>query len=399
MSALPQGTARVLFVSLYTEMGGGEVALFHLVKELDRRKYEPLVLFNGAGPLRDRMEAAGIRCRVLPFPVLPLSRLAHPAALAKVWRASLLMKRVVREERADLIHCADVLTLVMLLPAAIRYRLPVVYTVVFYYERLRLILFNVLALLTVGRVVTVSDRLAADLKRRTFFLGKRIETVHPGVDSSEFRPLQEGEWNGLRSGLHLPGNVPLAGMVARFEPAKGHRYLLEAVRELKRRGRILKLIIAGGVPNAGVLAHLREYREETIRLAHDLGLEEDVIFLGHREDVAGLLRCLDVLICPSVSEGFGLVVLEALASGVPVVASHAVGALEAAGGAPGIFLAKPADVESLCGAIERAIAAGGRPPDSGTKAAEFAHAWSWAHQARAMESIYARLSAGQHLNG
>jgi sugar transferase (PEP-CTERM/EpsH1 system associated) len=140
----------------------------------------------------------------------------------------------------------------------------------------------------------------------------RITQIYNGVDSERFQP------TGARPS-DLPwsaSDVFTIGTVGRFEPTKNQGVLLaafprllELVPEVAPR---LRLMIVGGGPQE------RELRE----MARDLGVADRVWMPGVRSDVAPLLRAMDVFVLPSLNEGISNTILEAMASGRPVVASH-----------------------------------------------------------------------------
>ena len=106
------------------------------------------------------------------------------------------------------------------------------------------------------------------------------------------------------------------------------------------------------------------------------------------------MRSLDLLVCPSLYEGFGLVVLEALASGIPVVASRSVGALEIVHDLPGVFVSEPADEQSLAKAMLSAInfvdqTNQNKMDDHGfNKTLDTVKQFEWSYYREQMEQIY-----------
>ena len=123
----------------------------------------------------------------------------------------------------------------------------------------------------------------------------------------------------LRRQLGLPPTVRLAITVARLSEQKGHRVLLEALPALLKLTADVHLVWVGDGPlGTSLLAQ-----------AHRLGVQNNVHFLGHRSDVSSLLANSDVFVLPSFFEGLPLVVLEAMAAALPVVATEVVGTKEA----------------------------------------------------------------------
>jgi sugar transferase (PEP-CTERM/EpsH1 system associated) len=165
------------------------------------------------------------------------------------------------------------------------------------------------------RVLSVSSRLAERMATTMQVPTERITTIRNGVDLSRFGSSDRG---AARSGLGLSNDTLVIGTVGRLVPVKDHATLLEAISLLTKRGVDVTLLVSGDGPlHATLQARVR-----------DLGIEHSVRFLGHRQDVEVVLAALDVFVLSSVSEGLSNTILEAMASGLPVVATRVGGAEE-----------------------------------------------------------------------
>ena len=138
----------------------------------------------------------------------------------------------------------------------------------------------------------------------------RIRTIYRGRDLSRFRPRQDDEQSALKLSAGLAGRFVVLN-VARMLPRKGHADLLNAFAVLYRERPSASLVLVGDGPE----------RLRLEALAATLGVARDVHFLGLRDDVDVLLRAADVFAFPSHFEGFPGAVIEAMASGLPTVAS------------------------------------------------------------------------------
>lgn len=139
---------------------------------------------------------------------------------------------------------------------------------------------------------------------------EKLGVVYSGIDTQRFEeaPLP-------RAYLAVPDGVPLLGAIGSLVEAKDHATLLSAMRIVAETEPLVYLAIAGEGPLRS------EIEEQIVRY----GLHENVKLFGHREDIPRLLASLDVFIMSSVSEGLGTSVLDALATGLPIVATAAGG--------------------------------------------------------------------------
>lgn len=168
---------------------------------------------------------------------------------------------------------------------------------------------------------------------------ERVVTVRNGVDWNEF-----GIEAADRRTSRIAGGTVVIGTAGRLEPMKGFEYLVSAAKGLVDRGVRFELCIAGGGSQQAMLE----------RHARDLGIASCIRFLGPVRDMAGYYRSLDVFALPSVStEGLPLVVLEAMASGVPVVATRLAGAPEVIEDGVNGLLVPPGDAGALAVALAR----------------------------------------------
>jgi glycosyltransferase involved in cell wall biosynthesis len=138
---------------------------------------------------------------------------------------------------------------------------------------------------------------------------------------------------------------PLVGVVARLQPEKGVATFLKAAALVSKASPGARFLVVGDGP----------LREELRDLVGRLGVEDRVRFLGYRTEARALIRLLDVLVVPSLTEGSPLIVLEAMAAGVPVVASAVGGVPDQARHGEEGLLVPPGDPEALAGAMDELL--------------------------------------------
>ena len=131
------------------------------------------------------------------------------------------------------------------------------------------------------------------------------------------------------------------GMIGRFDPVKNHPMLLIAFQNVLKGISPAKLVLVGD----------GQARKECEDIAHALGIEDNVRFLGRRSDVAELLSAFDIYVLPSVAEASSLTLLEAMAAGLPIVTTHAGGNPEAVVNDVTGVLASPGNASGFARAI------------------------------------------------
>lgn len=151
--------------------------------------------------------------------------------------------------------------------------------------------------------------------RGMFGQNAQVKIVRNGLRLLDYRFSTETR-AAKRAELGLDGHLVL-GMIGNFMPVKNHAFAIDVFEELKKMDRSAKLVLIGDHLSSETDACLRQVKEKIARY----GLAEDVLFLGRRTDVPQLLQAMDALIMPSVSEGFGIVAIEAQAAGLPCVLS------------------------------------------------------------------------------
>jgi glycosyltransferase involved in cell wall biosynthesis len=208
-----------------------------------------------------------------------------------------------------------------------------------------------------------------------------VVVMAPGVDTDRFRPGDRGE---ARAALGVPPGAWVAVAVRRLVPRMGLDVLLDAWRAVVAAANLpVLLLVAGDGPSRPAL----EAQVER------LGLTEHVQFMGRVDDASlvSAYRAADVSVVPSVAlEGYGLVVLESLASGTPVVASAVGGLSEAVGGFDEGSLVAPGDphalAERLIGAIHEV-----KPLPLASECRRYAEGFSWTEVAQRHVGLYRRV--------
>lgn len=324
---------RILQVSSARAFGGGERHLADLARGLDARGHEIFVALSEGSPLRERLSF---------LPGANVSTL--PLRNALDLRGALGLSRLAREREVDIIHAHVARDYTLASFAArrnARARLVITRHVLFPLSRL-----HRLALSNVSRVIAVSHAVARALREQKIFDEGKIRVVENGVDLARFsRP--RGDFK--KDGRYDKGARLRVGIVGEVSPNKGHIDFLHAAARVAE-------VLGGGVEFFVVGDDLERgggYRELVGEAVKSWGLSGRLRFLGRldEEEMPRLFASLDLLVSASHSEAFGLAMVEALACGVPVVATATEGAREVIEDGANGLLVPVGDVHALADAI------------------------------------------------
>lgn len=258
---------------------------------------------RGVERFTDALQSAGIS-----FEVVSAGWDASPALVARLYRA-------IRRSRSDIVHThlihADLHGQLAARLARVRGVISVHGTHSFYlrepvHTAMRL------AARSASRTIAISEHAQRFLVEAGIVQRERVRVVHYGISMVPWHVSNESRASA-RSELGIAPDETTVGIAARLIPTKGHDILIEAFAAASSQIPGLKLLVAGDGPLRGTLEQMAR---ETLQPA-------SAEFLGHVHNMPEFMAACDILAFPSSSEGFGLAVLEAMAAGIPVVASRA----------------------------------------------------------------------------
>ena len=277
------------------------------------------------------------------IPVIPLHRMKKPQFDYGIIRE---IKEIILREKISLVHTHLYDGGKYGRIAARMAKVPgIVHTAhnIYVKRRTKYHLINWLLSFFTDRIIAVSKAVKESLVRYDRINRKKIQVIYNGIDLSKFGgPLTKNE---VRAELGIKPDEYVIGVIARLEEQKGHRYLLEALSNIPEHLGSLKILIVGD-------GQLRSALEaETKKRA----LSSNVLFLGTRKPIAPILKALDLFLLPSLWEGFSMAILEAMAAGIPVIATLVGGAGEVITSGKDGLLIPPGDAQSLAEAIKDAL--------------------------------------------
>jgi glycosyltransferase involved in cell wall biosynthesis len=327
---------KILHIDPERAWGGGEAQVIGLLSHLSLRGLENHLLCHPGGLLIREARKRGIRTFPIevrndldPRPIFPL-------------------RRLIRTERYDIVHFhtkrAHALSLWL---GRVHPGVKYVVTRRMDYPVRRSWYHHYLYNRQVDGIVAISEEIAR-LLAEGGVRREKIRVIHSGIDPAPFERARVGRKSG----------PPVIGTVAVLEERKGHRFLLEAAALLKRQGHRLNYRFAG----AG------SERKRLENMAVELGLKEEVVFAGFVSDMPSFLSTIDVFVLPSIHEGLGVAVLEAMAAGKPVVATRVGGLPELVDDRVTGLLVPPKDSSALASAISHVISQSGLKQEMGAQA-------------------------------
>ena len=306
-------------------LGGAQRALCYLATAMDRNRFQMQVAIWG--PQEDlckELEDLGVD-------------VVHLRGVGRsLFRLAVAFSRHVRRTRPDVIHThlfdADLVGIVTARVFGVRRCFSTIHSGTFFEARRHRWRYRCLALF-VSRFFTVSQALSDVLVQRCRVPAARVRVIRNGIDMTRFAP------SPARDGAVTRG--PIIGTLARLIPSKGIRILLDAMPHLLQKYPEALLLVGGG----------GEQQEALERQARALGIADRVVFVGPVQDPRDFYRRLDLFVLPSLDEAFGLVLLEAMATGVPVIGARVGGVPEILTHGVNGWLVEPGDSAVLAAGL------------------------------------------------
>ncbi len=331
---------KIAFLLPTLAVGGAEKHVIEVVARLDRTHFLPtLYCISGGGELERDAIQKGIRLTIYQ---------AHPAPQRRIARLSAIC-RYLRQERPDIAHCylypaqiwggiAARLTGVPILMTSRRVlgefkqRKPYLQWIENWVNRFTDV------------VIVNSYAVRDDALRRERIPDQKVRMVHNGVDTRKFVPqaeLSAEQRFAKRRELGIPQDAPAIGMVANLIPYKGYREFIMAAADVQRDYPEARFFCIG--QDRGIQAELAQ-------LAQSLGIRH-CYFTGISLDILEWFALLDIYVSASYEEAFSNALLEAMASGVPVIATEVGGTPEVVRHHQTGVLIPPKDASALAHAI------------------------------------------------
>jgi glycosyltransferase involved in cell wall biosynthesis len=323
----------LLFLSSYTDLGGGETALLTLARQLDPQRYQPHLLVPREGQLSHAWRKQGWPVHVRPY------RGASTWFIPALWAHLPLRDQVealIREQDIHALH-SDYHSLPMALPAAEACHIPALWTCMGWWFRPKAWQrgFFQRSAVTFAHSEAIK---AGFLGEPPFMPAERVAVMYPGVDTARFSPYEDA--HALRAEIGIAANAPVVAMVARFQDVKGHEVFQAMAKAILQRFPHVHFVVAG----ENTQTHADDtYKQRILAAGKTPPLKDHLHYLGFRADVERVYAMADIAVCASHFESYGLANVEAMACGLPVVSTNQGGPAETVVDGETGYLVPPGD--------------------------------------------------------
>jgi glycosyltransferase involved in cell wall biosynthesis len=292
------------------QIGGGESHLLSLVENLDRTRFEPIVLSFTNGPMVDRLKEMGIETHVIytekPFDI-------------RKWKT---VKRFIQTKQIDLVHAHGTRANSNILWASKSLNIPVIYTIhgwSFHPDQKTLVRkLRILGekYLTAKSTLNISVSKSNQQSGKDYMPSFQSVVVNNGINQTKFDPAKT--YRNVRDELQIATNKLLVLFIARFTLHKQPLALIHAFAKALQQNPAMHLLMVGD----------GDQKQEALRLIDELQLKDHVTLESFRQDVPDVLAAADIFVLPSLWEGLPIGLLEAMSMGKAIIASNVDGTSE-----------------------------------------------------------------------
>lgn len=342
---------RVVFYEPYPMGFGGNFLTQRLILErLNREQFHPIVVAPMEGVALDHFRAMGVECVVMPPPgalgryggaVLRAGVLGRLKSAFDLVRYNFRLARFLRNRNINVIYANCVRAQLSVGLAAWLARVP---SILYIKGELANPIIDRLSIVLASRVLFFCTQNRGD--RYPHFIrwfGRKIDILKIGMDPALIAAVDHRNHSDLRQELGIDPSCLNVVVLGQLYRPKGQHYAIEALSRLIGEFPQVRLYLVGD----HVIEEYRPYKAELEALIGRYGLAQQVRFTGWRKDALEIVSMMDIVIHPSLAEGFGRAVLESMALGKPVVASAVGGLREAIQDGRNGYLVVPGDVEAI----------------------------------------------------
>ena len=386
---------KVLHLITRLDKGGSAENTLLTVLGLNKNRYEVLLAKGSSTESQmspqERMEvhrsmraaqSAGVRVITIPGLLRRIAPLYDFFSFLKVLR-------VIRREKPKIVHTHTSKAGVVGRVAAFMAKTPVIvhtphgHIFYGYFGRVTTCIFihieKLLAKIT-DKIITLTNREGIDHVRFKIVSPEKFITIHSGVDIQRFITTKS-EADSLKRSFGMGAESLVVGTVGRLVPIKGHEYLVEAAPKILKEVPGVKFVLVGD-------GYLRPKLE---RLTYALNVQDAFLFLDWRSDIPKIMSMFDLFAFPSLNEGMGKVLIEAMAAGKPIVASNAGGIPDLVMDGDNGLLVPPKNSDQLAEAIIKLLRDDRRRIEMGNRGKVMARRYSAESMVKKIDALYMEL--------
>ncbi len=370
---------------LYNQ-GGSEMYLCRLLMNLDRKRFLPIIC-----PLEpfDSLMIQKLRNLAIPLYPLGVNKIYSWQAIKK----GLWLKKLIKQEKVDIVQTihfsSDFLGIIAGRLAGVSAVISSRRDMGFMETSIHYRFFRYLLDRLTDRVLTNSNMMQQAIVAAEKIPAIKFITIYNGVCLDEFKPMRNRSRKCLELGLRPDSHH--IGIIANIRPIKGLEFFLLAAAETLNVFPNCEFVIIGST--ASLHESIAVYWQKLCGIIDSHGIKDKIIFLGPRQDIADVLTLLDVYVCSSISEGFSNSIIEAMACGVPVIATKVGGNVEAVCENQTGFLVPPKDAKAIAVRLIQLLADRKRRRSMGNAARQrVADCFNLPNVVREHEMLYASLS-------
>lgn len=316
--------------------GGAETVFLNLIRNLDTNRFVSHIVLRGEGWVFDEVLKSGLSPHIIK------------SSGSFDLKFLFALRRYLKKNKIDIIHShlfgsnvyCSLVGLITGIPVVSTFHGMVDVDLEDNYLPLKCLIINKGS----KKIVFVSENLRKTLSNKMPLNRKKSLVIYNGIDSSQF---MEAKDDSLRTELGFTAEDILIGSIGNIRNPKGYDILIKAAAILRSNYPKCRFIIAGEGEN--------DIYKDLTALRKSLGVEGTVKFLGFRSDINNILKCFDIFLLPSTTEGFSISTIEAMAAGVPVIVTDSGGPTEIVTNNLDGLVVEPNNHEAIAMAIERYI--------------------------------------------
>ncbi|MCZ4223002.1 glycosyltransferase family 4 protein [Pedobacter rhodius] len=326
---------KILHAIRQGKVGGGETHVLNLVEELDKQKYESVILSFTEGPMVEKLKAEGYKTYVVntetPFDF-------------RVWKK---VKKIIEAEKIDLIHAHGTRANSNTFYSAKSLKIPLIYTVhgwSFHPDQGKMV--KTIRTLSERFLVHVADKTIcvseSNLRegKSKFPMPDSIVVLN-GINRVKFNP--DKVYKDIRSELGIKDTDVVVGYIARITHQKSPIAFIHAIANLEASENVKFLIVGDG-----------DLKPQMLKLSDELHLK-NIIFIDFREDIPDILNAINIFCLPSLWEGLPIALLEAMSMRKAIIASEIDGINDLISNDDNGILVPPRDIRRLSEALNQLI--------------------------------------------